>query len=124
MEFTIGVLNAYTDKLTGTKEYDWKQLDGLKKIEQPSVSYADHSFVLDVAKRMSGRMLTLIEASISDKEQRKALKDMVKGFFSEEMNHVSDLMFSQEYMNNMCQKATDEAPQNLQSIDIEEIIRA
>jgi len=50
----------------------------------------------------SGKMLTLVEAIISDKEQRKALKDIVrqsiweKEFFSEEIADIL-LEFMEKY---------------------------
>lgn len=116
-----GIIYSYKSSI-GT-EYSWRSFESLTEIEQPKISYADHSFVLDVLKRMSGRTLTLIEASISDKEQRKALKDIVKGFFSEEMNHIHSLMFSQEYNNELCEMGGKISP-TPNIIDVEEIIRA
>lgn len=117
----VGYLFAIKSK-AGT-DYKWTLTDGIFGIEQPKVSYADHSFVLDVLKRISGQMLTLVEASTQDKEQRKALKDVVKGFFSSEMNHVQSMMFSQEYNDEMCEMASGIAPEDLQVVDVEEIIR-
>jgi hypothetical protein len=114
----------FSNKSKHGTEYHWTELDTAVVIEQPRVSYADHTFVLEVLKRISGQMLTLVEASISDKEQRKALKDVVKGFFSEEMNHVSELMYSKEYMEELCQYAEENAPEDLEPVDVEEIIRA
>lgn len=103
--------------------YHWKDFNGIQ-IEQPDVSVADHSFVLSTLKGISGRMLTLIEASIADKEQRKALKDIVKIMFSEEMNHVEMTMFSRKYMDELCSFAEENAPEDLQAIDVEEFIRS
>lgn len=120
MKITNGIIRAYKSK-HGT-EYSWNEFDSLIATEQPSISYADHSFVMDVLKRISGRTLTLVDASIQDKEQRKAMKDLVKGFFSEEMDHVASLMFSQEYTSDLaanCQNSDD-----VEVIDVEEIINS
>ena len=114
----------FSHKSNHGTEYSWTGIDTLIITEQPRISYADHSFVLDVLKRISGQMLTLVEASTPDKEQRKALKDVVKGFFSEEMNHVQSLMYSNNYNDEMCNIATGIAPEDLQTIDVEEIIRS
>jgi hypothetical protein len=102
--------------------YHWVDFNGTA-IEQPEVSAADHSFVLATLKGISGRMLTLVEASITDKEQRKALKDIVKIMFSEEMNHVEATMFSRKYIDELCTWAEENAPEELEPVDVEDIIR-
>lgn len=110
------------------KTYRWTDFNG-KDVEQPYVSAADHSFVLNTLKGLTGRVLTLVEASCSDKEQRKAMKDIVKMIFSEEMNHVSSIMFSKKYNDDLCAYADDYAAKHPEEfdpsklVDIEDIIR-
>lgn len=72
-------------------------------------------------------MLTLIEASISDKEQRKAQKDMVKGMFSEEMERVTDMMYSRKKIDEWCQIANGQveglSDEDMpKPVDVEDII--
>lgn len=119
-----GVLSVGTS--AKYKSYQWSDLDG-NTIHQPDVSAADHSFVLDVLKRTTGLMLTMIEATVSDKEQRKAQKDLVKGMFSEEMERVTDMMYSRKKIDEWCKIANeqveglseDEMPE---PVDVEDII--
>ncbi len=42
---------------------------------------------------LQGKVLTLLEASISDKVQLKALKDIVKNDFSNQMQYVNQLCY-------------------------------
>jgi hypothetical protein len=47
----------------------------------------------EVANRVNylqGRILTVIDASISDKDQKKAIKDLIKGIMYEEHARLSD----------------------------------
>lgn len=39
---------------------------------------------------LQGRILTVIDASIVDKDQKKAIKDLMKQIFAEEHNRLSD----------------------------------
>lgn len=43
---------------------------------------------------LQGRILTIIDASFSDKEQRKAMKDVIKGEFIETLSHITDLIMN------------------------------
>ncbi len=117
-----GIVYVITNK-KAFQTYHWKDFNGMS-IEQPDVSVADHSFVLNTLKGISSRMLTLVEASIADKEQRKALKDIVKIIFSEEMNHVQATMFSRKHIDELTEWAENNAPEDLQPVDVEEIIRS
>lgn len=42
-------------------------------------------------KYLQGRVLTLIEASLTDLEQRKATKDLAKSLFSDAMVHAYNM---------------------------------
>ena len=44
-----------------------------------------------------GRVLTIIDASISDKTQNKAIKDLVKGEFSDKQTHIYQLCYPGEH---------------------------
>lgn len=120
-----GVLYVHTKE--GFKTYEWKDLEG-KTIHQPKVSVADHSFVLDVLKRTTARVLTLIEASISDPVQRQAQKNVIKDIFSDEMEKVTDALYSQEMIKEWTDIANEQAEKMTEkeladsAIDVEEII--
>jgi hypothetical protein len=60
-----------------------------------------HSYVMNTLKKLMGRTLTLIDASIVDKTQNKSVKDIIRGIYSDEMNFLSDITYNQEMMNEM-----------------------
>lgn len=37
---------------------------------------------------LEGKILTVVEAAIADAEQRKALKDIVRGYFRDQLSHM------------------------------------
>jgi hypothetical protein len=43
-----------------------------------------------------GKTLTVIDASISEPKQNKAIKDLVRGIFSEELGFSSEMAFDQD----------------------------
>jgi len=52
------------------------------KVEVPKNSKVMNYYLLENdAKNLSGKILTLIDASIADKQQNKALKDLIKQRF-------------------------------------------
>jgi hypothetical protein len=55
-----------------------------------------HAFLLDCYRKTMGRTLTIIDASIQDKQQNKAMKDLVRGIYSDEMGFAADMCFDQE----------------------------
>jgi Lhr-like helicase len=55
-----------------------------------------HSFVMDVLRKVMGRTLTIIDASIIDKQQNKALKDLLRQVISDEMEFSAEMAFNQE----------------------------
>ena len=55
-----------------------------------------HSFVMDVLRKVMGKTLTIIDASIIDKQQNKALKDLLRQIISDEMEFTSEISFDQE----------------------------
>lgn len=101
-------------------EYQWNDIKTGQHINQPEVSVAEYPVLLQSLKGLSGKVLTLIEASIQDKEQRKAVKDIVKRFFSEEMQNASELCYSREFISELMKgsDSTDDI-----SVDLEDVIR-
>lgn len=75
----------------------------MSKQEAPSVSWGDTSSVESTASSMNrsmfnmkdyllGRVLTIVDASISDQEQRKAMKDVVKDAFRSREFHSTEVL--------------------------------
>lgn len=65
-------------------------------IEQLSEKFASKEFtgtwVCDQLRFLLGRVLTIIDASIADPRQNKAIKDVIKGEFIDKLSHVSDVL--------------------------------
>jgi len=72
---------------------DYKGVDGEK--------FASYSFVMDVMRKLMGRTLTLIDASVVPKTQNRAMKDVVRNIFSDEMNFSADMLFDQQKLDEL-----------------------
>jgi len=78
-----------------------------------------HSFVLDVLRKVMGKTLTVIDASISDKTQNKAIKDLLRGIISDEMEFTAEMAFDQEIII----KAADESFESLSEEERKEVLK-
>jgi len=67
-------------------------------------------------KFLEGKMLTIIEASFSDKEQRKAVKDLVKSAFSDQLTFIRQISYPEIRM-----MTSDEAKSILDEDFIEKV---
>ncbi len=84
-----------------------------------------HGFIMDSFRKIMGRTLTIIDASIVDKQQNKAMKDLLRAVFSDEMEFVADMVFDQKEMSEMANEAYEEALKNgedLTPVTIEEAL--
>lgn len=52
------------------------------------INHFDYFFVKGTVKDLQGRMLTTVEAIVSDPEQRKAAKDVVRNIFHDRLNWI------------------------------------
>ncbi len=77
-----------------------------------------HSFLIDSFRKLMGRTLTLIDSSITDKNQNKAMKDIVRGIFSDEMEFAGDMCFDQKKLEKMI----PEDAENIPAVSIEEAL--
>jgi len=57
---------------------------------------ATYSFIEKTLKAMTGRVLTIIDASISDKQQNKAIKDLIRKEFVLEFEAIADLLLDKQ----------------------------
>ena len=48
------------------------------------------------SRKVMGRTLTIIDASIKDRQHNKAVKDLIRGIFSDEMEFAADMCFDQQ----------------------------
>lgn len=91
---------------------DYKSVEGEK--------FASYSFVMDVMRKLMGRTLTLIDASVVSKTQNKAMKDVVRNIFSDEMNFTADMLFDQKVLDEMISKDLDLS--KVKQVSIEEAL--
>lgn len=71
-----------------------------------------HSFLMDTLRKVMGRTLTVIDSSITDKQQNKAMKDIIRGIISDELDFAAEMAFDQKVLQKMAddhfEGATDE----------------
>jgi hypothetical protein len=84
---------------------------------------ADYSFIFKELKTMLGRVLTVIDASIVDPKQNKAMKDIIRNSFIEEYSFLSDMLYG-----DTIRKAVEESSSvpdfNPEEVSIEEVAGA
>jgi len=56
----------------------------------------DFQFIQANLRSLTGRILTIIDASITDSNQNKCVKDLVRGEFMHEFEALGDLMFDKQ----------------------------
>ncbi len=115
--FYISVANREGENISyqSVSSGEWTRLDGEKALS--------HSFLMDSFRKIMGRTLTLIDASIHDKQQNKAMKDIVRNIFSDEMEFAAQFAFDQEKLDKMANASYEEAdPADIKSVTIEEAL--
>lgn len=109
----------------GQTERDWvayEKVDIEKYDAMEGEKALSHSFLLDSFRKLMGRTLTIIDASTSDKQQNKAMKDLVRTMFSGEMEFASDIGYDQKILTEMANKAFKNATELPESVTIEEAL--
>lgn len=82
-----------------------------------------HSFVMDSFRKIMGRTLTIIDASISEKQQNKAMKDLVRSIFSEEMDFAAEMAFDQKEFSKMVEEGLEAVDlSQLKTITLDEVL--
>jgi len=90
---------------------DYKGIDGEKALS--------HSFVMDTLRKLMGKTLTIIDATISDERQNKSTKDLIRNIYSDEMEFSANLAFDQDKIQKMI---PDIEPEQLGQVSIEEAL--
>jgi hypothetical protein len=72
-----------------------------------------NSFIKDSYRKIMGRTLTIIDASIVDKQHNKAVKDLLRQVFNDEMCFSSEWGFDRELL---------ERPLDIESMDGTELL--
>jgi hypothetical protein len=85
-------------------------------------SLASFSLIKDTMRKLMGKTLTVIDASIMDKQQNKAVKDIIKSAFNEELCFASELCFDQEIIQKNLPE--DYEPSAGDALDIEDVLNS
>lgn len=79
-----------------------------------------HSFLMDTLRKVMGRTLTVIDASVHEHQQNKAMKDLLRNIFSDEMDFAVEWGYDQEEMQKLIPKDID--LKDLGEVSIEEAL--
>jgi hypothetical protein len=82
---------------------------------------ADYGYIQNEFSNMLGKVLTIIDASIVDKVQNKAVKDIIRNEFIDEYVHLSDALCDQEEIDKCTGDFTDEEINKMGEASIEEV---
>lgn len=86
-----------------------------------------HSFLMDSFRKVMGKTLTIIDASVIDKAQNKAIKDLLRGVFSDEMEFAAEMAFDQEVTTKLADESFEELSEEekkevMKGVSIEEAL--
>lgn len=83
----------------------------------------DHSFILRVMGHLLGKVLTTVEASTPNVTQAKAIKDLMRGHFSQEMELVGGFLFDQNVLNRLAEESMEGLKdEDIVSVTIDEVL--
>lgn len=89
----------------------------------PGTKLADHAFILRVMGHLLGKVLTTVEATTASEKQAKAIKDLMRVHFSEEMEFVGDMLFVQEEVNKVAEESMEGlSDEDIVSVEIDEVL--
>ena len=84
-----------------------------------------HSFLMDTLRKVMGRTLTIVDASVHDKTQNKAMKDLIRQIFSDEIEFSAEWAFDQSVLQkqaeNYFKDKTDKEIED-SAMDIEDVL--
>jgi len=87
-----------------------------------------HSFLMDTLRKVMGKTLTIVDASVMDKTQNKAMKDLLRGVFSDEMEFSAEMAFDQDIQTKLANESFEALSEKEQeevlksSVSIEEVL--
>lgn len=99
-------------KSDGSKDYDVLDSYVTRSIEEEGSPFegeklATNAFIMRVMGHLLGKVLTTIEATTANEKQAKAIKDLMRGHFSEEMDFVGSILFDQKELDESATEAFD-----------------
>lgn len=124
-------MHKYTEFVTHTPKMFGKEVVdeyGTEKIADAETliactKLADHAFVMRIMGRLLGKVLTTVEATTSSEAQAKAIKDLMRGHFGEEMDFVASVMFDQNELDKVATESLDDLSEDdVRLVDIDEAL--
>ena len=65
-----------------------------------------YEFVQNRMSKLLGRVLTIMDASIIDKSQNKAVKDIIKTIFVDEYVELTDMLYDKNSLISQCENVS------------------
>jgi len=93
---------------------DWESLGGERLLT--------HSFTMDMMRKLMGKTLTIIDSSIENERQNKAMKDLVRQVFSEQLSFSSQMAFDQKEIQKLAEEQMPENIDELETVSIDEVL--
>ncbi len=107
--YRLARLSLPTDKEGGSEDYNLLEGEHL----------FSHGFITDSYRKIMGRTLTIIDASITDKQHNKAIKDLLRQVFNDELCFSSEWGYDQEVI----QRGLDtENMDGSEALSVEEVL--
>ena len=78
----------------------WERVDGERALA--------FSFHKDTIRKIMGKVLTIIDASIGEPQQNKAMKDLVRQVIQDELDFSSEMAFDQEKLQAILPEDIDD----------------
>lgn len=108
----------------GASTFDGKEAN-MSDVKEATAAY---SLVEWRINHLTGRILTLVDASMTDRDQKKAFKDIVRNYVAEEFSFFADTLLPQSMKDalapfeDMSDEEFAEWEKNNPPVDIEEVI--
>lgn len=101
---------THTTEIMGGERCDAYDTQNIADAEVliPGTKLADNAFIMRVMGHLLGKVLTTVEATTASEKQAKAIKDLMRGHFSEEMEFVGDMLFVQEEVQKLGEQYSSE----------------
>lgn len=116
---------THTNEIMGKETYDAYKIKNIadENVLIEETKLADHAFVLRVMGHLLGKVLTTVEATTSNEAQAKAIKDLMRGHFSSEMEFVASMMYNQEEVNKVAEESVAGLRDDeIMSVEIEDVL--
>ena len=125
-------MSKYRNYVSSEKEGRYKSIIAHELASDSQVEFledeeylADYSFIQSEFSCMLGRVLTIIDASIAETKQNKAVKDIIRNEFVDEYVHLGNILLDQKEINKQTNEYADSVDiASLGEVTLEEVAGA